>query len=1333
MAFDQSTRNRLQKFVAVARQILAEEFTRQLQATFGLDPQNGTVADLSTLRQLDNRQKQTAVILRDTLAHYVANSPARSEKESIRQNLERIVREQAFTVLNRMAALRMAEARGFLIESISKGYSSKGFQLYRQLAGSALGETGDAYRQYLFSIFDEFSLDLAVLFDRYSMQGHLFPREKSLLALLEQINHFEVEAFWYEDETIGWIYQFWNARTEIDSMREASRSPQDSREMAVRNQFFTPRYVVEFLTDNTLGRIWYEMTQGQTSLVDHCRYLVRRPNEIFLERGEMVPDGATQIEDMSQEDMLKQPFYVAFRPLKDPRDILMLDPACGSMHFGLYAFDLYERIYEEAWHIEESRGEKALLRDEGKRSLHATFDNFSEFKKLIPKLIIENNIHGVDIDPRAVQIAGLSLWQRAQKAWQKDGIRQHERPVIKKSNIVCAEPMPGEKALLKDFTDSLNPPLLGKIIETIFDKMQLAGEAGSLLKIEEEITDTIKSAREEYNRQLLRHKQNQGFLPGLGKPKELNLIDLAELPDQENFWNTAETRIVDALREYAEQAESDDGGKRLFAGDCAKGFAIIDLWQKQFDVALMNPPFGEASTSSKKYIDEVYPNTKGDVLANFLERVIAKTRPTGLVGAITSRTCLFLSTMSDLRSKVFGMNGEIELCADLGDGVLDAMVETAAYVVGNSLSTSVFLRLVTEEDKEKELLEACRDLTPGKKVFVADPKAFKKLNDAPYTYWVDKIILDKLELPSIDPAACGVKVGLQTGDDFRFLRNFWEVPINSENWVYYSKTEEAIPWYSPIQMKVLWTKNGYELKNFYDNKGKIRSRPQNIEAYFLPGFSYMLRSSRLVPYIVPRGCIPTAGRSQVFPLPGKEIEVLGIFASNVGSAVARFRGEMFARPKFQAGMVQQLPYVELTSKTANAIEQKLLHSVELAKAYYMTDETTLNFSGCHGISTQKQLEANFASLLDDQNEMLIASEFGLSFEEYEKLTLDLRQAISLRKEPQNLGDAELLNMAALRFCSFVVGCAFGRWSVAKTAANPEKDIYAELPDQAPAFKEQSKGGYISLFGIAGLDSSSHSLLAEVENLQQKLCVEFDFALTITGFRDWKMFLTNTNGFFDYHFNQYSQNRRYSPIYWPIQTKSGSFTIWLYYHRLDKQTLYLCANDFVEPKLKNIEVELSALRSKQSRSKDEEKEYTKLVDFEVELKDFRDELLRVARFWRPNLNDGVQITAAPLWKLFQHKPWQKKLKETWEKLEKGEFDWAHLALTIWPERVLRKCHCDRSLAIAHDVEEFFWQEIEVPVKRGKKVTEETVFEWRPKNLSENQLKTIVDIIIAKMQK
>ena len=562
MAFDQSTRNRLQKFVNDARNLLTEEFTRQLQASYGLDPKAGSVAAVDSLTHLDNRQRQTANVLRDTLAHYLATTHGKGEKERTKQALSRIVREQAFTVLNRLAALRMAEARGFLLETIAKGYNAKGFQLYKQLAGSSLGETGEAYRNYLYSVFDEFSLDLAVLFDRHSAQGRLFPRESALLELLDLINHHEIEPLWAEDETIGWIYQYFNSEEERKKMRAESQAPRNSRELAVRNQFFTPRYVVEFLTDNTLGRIWYEMTQGNTQLVDSCRYLVRRPTEIFLKPGELAPEQAEVADALSQEELLKQPVYITHRAIKDPRCIRMLDPACGSMHFGLYAFDLYEGIYEETWELEAELGAEAFVREGDLKPLHLTYESFEDFKAEIPRLI-EHNIHGWILILARYKLRAFIV-QRAQRARQQQGIKPQQRPVVRKSNIVCAEPMPGEKALLHEFSNSLNPPVLGQLLEAIFEKMELAGEAGTLLKIEEEIQSSIHDARGQWQARSGSNSVGDMFQAERDKAtpqKELG-FDLSGV-DDESFWDGAEQLILDALSNYADKAES-----ALIKNDC---------------------------------------------------------------------------------------------------------------------------------------------------------------------------------------------------------------------------------------------------------------------------------------------------------------------------------------------------------------------------------------------------------------------------------------------------------------------------------------------------------------------------------------------------------------------------------------------------------------------------------------------------------------------------------------------------------------------------------------------------------------------------------------------
>ncbi|MGX0889382.1 type I restriction-modification system DNA methylase subunit [Pseudomonas sp. ADAK2 TE3594] len=626
MAFDQATRNRLQRFVNDARRVLEEEFTRQLQNDYGMDPNAGSVTDLANLRHINDAQRESARILRDTLAHYCAGGDM-----DAKQGLDRIVREQAFTVLNRLAALRMAEARGLLVESVGNGFQAKGFQLYARLASTGLGETGDAYRTYLFSVFDELSQDLPGLFDRFSPQGRLFPREAALLQVLNLINNADIAPLWSEDETIGWIYQYFNSKEERKAMRDASQAPRNSRELAVRNQFFTPRYVVELLVDNTLGRLWFNATGGQTSLHERCQYLLVKPNE--------APQATTK--------------------LRDPRTLKLLDPACGSMHFGLYAFDLFAEIYREAWAWEQQHGlgsldvstqPKAAL-----KPLSQTYADDTAFLRDVPRLIIEHNIYGVDIDPRAAQIASLALWLRAQRAWHDAGVKAKDRPLIGHGHVVAATAPPAERELRQQFAASLDQRD-AELFEKTLQLLKGLPELGVLLQVERELPHLIRQVY-------------VGNGTGLFAQQE-----------QEN-WLQAEARLRVALTEFAQAGQSTYQG-RLFAQDALQGLRLIDLCREVFDVVVMNPPFGALASGTKDQLAKAYPRSKNDLLAIMVERGLELLRSGGRIGAITSRTCFFLSSFQKWREQIVLGIAKPEVMADLGHGVMDdAMVEAAAYVL----------------------------------------------------------------------------------------------------------------------------------------------------------------------------------------------------------------------------------------------------------------------------------------------------------------------------------------------------------------------------------------------------------------------------------------------------------------------------------------------------------------------------------------------------------------------------------------------------------------------------------------------------------------------------
>ncbi len=791
MTLDKALRNTLRNAVTLCRRLLEEAVGDVLEGRLGIQ-RDGRVEDASRMGHLSEPEMEYREEVISHLRHIEAGGfrPA----DAVAQ----LIREVAYTHLNRLCAYKVLEKRELVRQVVSqgidsneivgRGLDSNGFKFYLvdHPDDEKLWSTGrqdSAYRHFLEWLGGTLSEEIGVLFSSNDPANRLFPPQRTLDAVLDLINSEELEEVWDEEETIGWVYQYYTPKELRDQVRKESQAPRNSYELSFRNQFYTPRYVVQFLVDNTLGRTWYEMRQGKTRLTEQCAYLVRRPDEVFLDgdaspevsraqrwlRGENVaePDvvflghavngynrvpgsseGGNQwveerlprltngdagefktqelldllflfcrkdrfaegtLEDLedeiegimsvlrdrvspsgqeslSQEERLRAPVFVPYRAPKDPRELKILDPACGSGHFLLYCFDLLETIYEEAYDDERFG-----------RELWEEFPDREEFRRLVPALILRHNLHGIDIDVRATQIAALALWLRAQRTYGNLSLNGDERPRITRSNVVCAEPMPGERALLEEFTDSLEPAVLGQLVEVVFDKMKLAGEAGSLLRIEKEIEGAIAQARAQWQREFERATDRRGNellltrseMEGLSEHVNttLDLFDVSQVTDEE-FWNRAEEQVIEALRSYSTGSTAANGKsyqRRLFADDAAQGFALVDVCRMRFDVVLMNPPFGEASKPSKAYVEKNYPRTKNDVYAAFVERGLDRLHPGGLLGAITSRTGFFLSSFRKWREEIVLGEARPTVVADLGGGVLDtAMVETAAYALEKS-------------------------------------------------------------------------------------------------------------------------------------------------------------------------------------------------------------------------------------------------------------------------------------------------------------------------------------------------------------------------------------------------------------------------------------------------------------------------------------------------------------------------------------------------------------------------------------------------------------------------------------------------------------------------
>jgi hypothetical protein len=1534
---EKEIRSLLASTTLAARRLLEEEFARQIEGTFDIFA-DGRVSDgpsnVLTAEQRFIREKIVASIER-----------RRDKGESAEEAVYAYMRECAFTFLNRLAAFKMMESRGLVQECVSRGPESSGFKEFTGLAPGLAVLPDKGYRLYLECLCDEIGREVGVLFNRNDAASLLWPARRTLDEVLERLNDPALAAVWGEDETIGWIYQYYNDPAERKRMRDESSAPRNSRELAVRNQFFTPRYVVEFLTDNTLGRLWYEMTKGRTQLATRCRYLIRRPNEVFLgnpsviahlnaaapwvrevittanfsalpedpavwelsdlglaidgygemkRRGRSWDDfaatfyqprsaaasgdwegdafelwcalfayqrdalrnghhkdsdrasGDTMLRGLwpalrhalqhpptglSQEETLRQPVFIPHRPIKDPRELRLIDPACGSMHFGLYAFDLLSVIYGEAYSAHVDSGTQALCTAAGVSVLADSASDATAFAREVPRLIVERNIHGVDIDPRAAQIAGLALWLRAQKEWQGLGLSAVQRPTIRRSNIVCAEPMPGDPDRLKEFCASLQQPVIGGMVEAICEKMRLAGEAGSLLKIEEEIRDLVHATKLRWTDTHRFEKGEEELFPkaeilAVSRPRdpvqtELP-VDFSGITD-ESFWERAEERIYSALRAYAEASEHSDGfQRRLFAEDAARGFAFIDLCRQRYDVALMNPPFGDASLPSKPYIEDTYGDTKGDVYKAFVECFHARLVPAGYLGIISSRTGFFLSGSEDWRTRVVLRLFRPIALADLGMGVLDAMVEVAAYVL-RSLSAPeardltlsivpvlekvardsqdrfslpkwqaargglkrhqavaelehlaangfiqrspgdlirysplwysakkvtappnpvypplVCVRALAEDNKGAALAETIGD-ADKQRMYVCSPSSFAAVPGSPFAYWASQNLLRlfgdlgrKEDYPT--------RNGLSTCDDFRFVRLFGEIEsdgIRSGRWCPFAKGGAYSPFYADIPTLVTWGSKQPELEAFGAIKGNAARSKQSSEFYFRPGLTWPLRAKAFSPQAMPTGCIFSVRGYAMFAPNSDLAPLLGITASSVFDYLFKLLLGRFGFPEFVVGVLDVLPIPDLSNKIGEALgslasrgwatKQSLDASTSTSHAFvcppllFSTGSALAERAAAWAarVRTSEETVAAIQAEIDD----LAFRLYGLNAADRAALTStlateatgDAEAAESVEDEEEQAATADAPALTA-DLLAYALGCAFGRWDIrfgtGERPAPPAPDPFAPLPVCPPGMLQNAAGLPAAPGDVAAnypvritwpgllVDDPAHP--EDIERRGREiLAVLFaaradaiaDEACALLGAKSLREWFRKPAGFFADHLKRYSKSRRQAPIFWMIASPGGLYTLWIYYHRLSPDTFFAIQREFVKPKLDDEERHLFNLKQAAgpSPTPSQAREIGTATALVEDLRAFRDEVQRVAPLWRPNLNDGVIINHAPLWRLTPHAPWRKALKETWDALVAGDYDWAHLALHLWPERVIPKCAGDRSLAIAHDLESFFWEQ------------------------------------------
>jgi len=532
-------RGRLHDLTLRARRLLTDETRDLLEGVYGLH-QSGSLEELETLPATQSLEEA-----RETRAHLeqlLVDEQGSGLKTA--EAVEKLVRETAFTWLNRLAALKMLEARGLVRQSLLKGSDSNGFKVWlttpgneadlrRYEAGSlpldALGEgpRDTAYRHYLLHLCAEMAAQIRILFDPDTVSSRLCPRPRALAELLALLNHSDLAAVWSEDETIGWIYQSFNAEELERAFREARLSGKkfEAEDIPAVTQLFTPRWVVRFLVENTLGRLWLQM-HPDSHLEERLEYLV-------------------PIQDAPRE------------PLRQVHEITLLDPACGTMHFGLVAFDLLAEMYHEEL---ERAGLPGWPRE-------PSVSDASE----IPAAILEHNLFGIDIDLRAVQLSALTLYLKAKAL--------NPQAVIRQSNLACANVHLLDGPHLASFlgTMQFSRSEYERILKPLWDRLHDVEQLGSLLRLEQDMAARIEAARKRI--------PGQARLPLPGTP---SLFE--EDHSEEEYRQHLTRQILQAFEDFARQQARQGLDETYFVGEASNTTLLVSPRTKSFDLFGFNEP-----------------------------------------------------------------------------------------------------------------------------------------------------------------------------------------------------------------------------------------------------------------------------------------------------------------------------------------------------------------------------------------------------------------------------------------------------------------------------------------------------------------------------------------------------------------------------------------------------------------------------------------------------------------------------------------------------------------------------------------------------------------------
>lgn len=1049
---------------------------------------------------------------------YITNAQNEQRETLIEQinqkGYEQVIEEVAYTWFNRIIAIRFMEVNEYLPSGIRILSSTDRTRIepdaireVRNLIDEIALDTSAVYKyqddndteglfKYIFKAqCNELYKIMPVMFDKINDYTELLLPDKLLgenSVIRNLVTDIDEEDFKDQVEIIGWMYQYYISEKKDKVFADLKKNKKITKEnIPAATQLFTPDWIVKYMVENSLGRLWLEGHPDE-ELKSNWKY--------YLEEAEQEPEVQVELDRIKEESKNLS-----------PEDITVLDPSMGSGHILVYAFDVLYEIYLSAGYSERE----------------------------IPRLILEKNIYGLDIDDRAGQLAYFALMMKARSKYRRFFRDVERNPIelnvcaIQESNGLTDEDIEyfanGDHKLRDD---------LNYLVDVFTD----AKEYGSILDVREVDFEGIEGR-------------------------------LKEIEDEIVFITINKENLIDKVSNLVKQ-----------------GNVMI----KKYDVCITNPPYMGASGMNKNltnYLKEKYPNSRSDLSTVFMEKSLDMCTEIGYTAIINIPVWMFISSYELLRKKLLRENSIINML-HFGRGVFGSDFGSTSFVISKKYYKNYlahYQQLYRTQGTVDSLDQKEQWFFEKVNIYHQKQDKFFNIPGSTIAYWITKRELEIYENENLLESVSPPRTGMMTTNNNLFLKYWYEVKLLNigfdiesidksilcgKRWFPYNKGGDFRRWYGNREYVVNWKNKGEDIYN----AGMTSFRGRDY--YFREGITWSIFGfNNFGARFTPTGSIFDIGGTSTFPEKDLHYYILGLLNSKVAF---KFISIVNPTVNIQNGDIKRIPII-IDRKNLRYIDCICENCVIISEQDWDSFETSWDFKK-HPIIEFKSnniensfqtwsefTEKQFNTLRTNEEELnkIFIDIYGLQ----DELTPEVEDKdVTIRKADR---DRDIKS-----FISYAVGCMLGRYSLdmdglAFAGGEFDESKYKTFKVDTDGIipitdKEYFEDDIVSKFVqfvkvVFGGDSLEENLeyIADTECFKRKKGETARATLR-------RYFL---KGFIEDHIKAYQKR----PIYWMFDSgKQNGFRALVYMHRYNEGTVAQLRTDYLHEIQRKYEQELVSI-------------------------------------------------------------------------------------------------------------------------------------------------------------